>query len=165
MNNELFNILEQVTDPEIPALSIREMGILRGAESTGNKAVITITPTYSGCPAIGQIQNDIKKALAENGFNNVEIITRLSPAWTTDWMSEKAKNKLKESGIAPPGGNANKPMEFMGILNLASDKDMVHCPRCNSSHTVLKSSFGATACKALYVCNNCREPFEYFKPH
>lgn len=151
--------LDNVKDPEVPVLSVRDLGIIRGVEITENGvATITITPTYSGCPAMDVIGMNIRMALAGRGFKEVKIEMQLSPAWTTDWMSEEGKRKLKEYGIAPPGRMA-------GTLGLFEEEKSVACPRCDSEDTRLVSNHGSTACKALYQCNTCQEPFEHFKCH
>ncbi len=151
---QVWNWLQQVTDPEIPVLTIHDLGILRNVEVNDNGQVeVFITPTYNGCPAMDMISMNIRLALAEHGVNNVKITSVLSPAWTTDWMSEEGKQKLKEYGIAAPD------QRFV----IAADG--VECPHCNSTNTRPISEFGSTACKALYQCNDCKEPFDYFKCH
>ena len=153
----LAEILSTVSDPEIPVLSIMDMGVVRTASMTDSAAHITITPTYSGCPAMDVIGDDIKKALREQGIEaTVELV--LSPAWTTDWMSESGKQKLLAYGIAPPQGKAR-------IDRLLFSETAVACPQCGSSKTEQISAFGSTACKSLYRCLDCREPFDYFKCH
>ena len=162
-----WKILETVVDPEIPALSIIDLGIVRKIEiydavtkpSLGGLRVF-ITPTYTGCPAMDVINMNIRMALLESGFSNIEIKTVLSPAWTTDWMSEKGKEKLKTYGIAPP-----KPVPVVCTPDAFQEEEAIQCPHCNSYHTKLISRFGVTACKALYKCEDCKEPFEYFKCH
>ncbi len=156
MNTEeqkIWSILEQVTDPEIPVLTIHDLGILRNVSWENNTAEITITPTYNGCPAMDMIAANIRLAMAEHGYRNVQIHSQLSPAWTTDWMTESGKEKLKTYGIAPPD------------RRFSMAKDGVVCPHCQSVNTRLLSEFGSTACKALYQCNDCKEPFDYFKCH
>lgn len=160
--------LEQVVDPEIPVLTIRDLGILRAAGMDGDTLVVTITPTYSGCPAMLDIRDSIHAALEEAGIRDFRVETRLSPAWTTDWMSEEGRKKLLEYGIAPPPGRgenaapAGSPEAGAGA---ASSPRPVPCPQCGSEDTRLISQFGSTACKALYQCNDCREPFDHFKCH
>jgi ring-1,2-phenylacetyl-CoA epoxidase subunit PaaD len=157
---EIKKILEQVPDPEIPVLSIAELGILRDValDEQGNP-IITITPTYSGCPAMNAIEVNIKAELQEHGIYDYKIMQVLSPAWTTDWISEAAKEKLRLYGIAPPVGNT-------GDKNALTDKPRkVPCPRCESLHTEMVSQFGSTSCKSLYKCLDCKEPFDYFKCH
>ena len=162
---KLFQILETVHDPEVPVLSVVDLGIVRDvqlkASPTGDlDGVVTITPTYTGCPAMDVIRINIRLALLENGYKNIEVKTILSPAWTTDWMSEKGKEKLKAYGIAPP-----KPVPVVCTLDAFQEEEAIQCPHCDSYHTRLVSRFGATACKALYQCEECKEPFEYFKCH
>jgi ring-1,2-phenylacetyl-CoA epoxidase subunit PaaD len=161
---KLWQILEDVKDPEVPVLSIVDLGIVRSIELISSNdersgATITITPTYSGCPAMDVIQMDIRLKLIEHGYKNVEIRQSLSPAWTTDWMTEEGKRKLKEFGIAPP----NSKQQFCSPEMF--QQEAVQCPRCNSFHTELISQFGSTACKAMYRCVDCREAFDYFKCH
>ncbi len=150
---KIWRILEQVTDPEVPVLTITDLGIVRDVIINGDEVEVIITPTYSGCPAMDMIAMNIKLALIENGYPNIKITSVLSPAWTTDWMSEDGKRKLKEYGIAAPD------KKFL----IATDG--IECPLCNSTNTKLISEFGSTACKALYQCNDCKEPFDYFKCH
>jgi len=154
---EVYDILESVKDPEIPVLSIADLGILRKIEiAEDGTFVITITPTYSGCPAMDTIEQDIKKTLSEKGIQ-AEIKTALSPAWTTDWLSEKGRKNLEAYGIAPPA-EATTDKSF-----LTGSHKVIRCPQCKSSNTEMVSHFGSTACKALYKCNDCLEPFDYFK--
>jgi ring-1,2-phenylacetyl-CoA epoxidase subunit PaaD len=159
---KVWQILESVCDPEIPVLSVIDLGIIREVKfynevqmPTSGGLEVFITPTYSGCPAMDAISVDIRLKLAEHGYKNVKITSLLSPAWTTDWMSEEGKQKLKAYGIAPPQGSGHSrwPEPFPP------------CPQCHSTNTKLLSQFGSTACKALYQCNDCREPFDYFKCH
>ena len=154
---EVLKILQSVTDPEIPVLTLEDMGIIREVRFTGENSVeITITPTYTGCPAMDLIAVNIKSALQEAGIEKVKVKTTLTPAWSTDWLSEEGKKKLREYGIAPPERAAGKS----ALLGLEGG---VTCPRCNSTNTRLVSEFGSTACKALYQCRDCLEPFDYFK--
>ena len=155
---DLLEILTGVCDPEIPVLNIVEMGIVRDVEFIGNSVRVDITPTYSGCPAMKVIQDDIVVALNSRGFKNVSVNTVYSPAWTTAWLSDSTKLKLKEYGIAPPKESSNNVI----VLLPTKDNSMI-CPFCDSSETQLRSEFGSTACKSLYYCNNCRQPFEHFK--
>ncbi len=163
----VWEILETVTDPEIPVLSIIDLGIVRKIEiynavqkpPSGGVGVF-ITPTYTGCPAMDVIRMNIRMALLENGFTNIDIKTILSPAWTTDWMTEEGKQKLKAYGIASP--NSKQQVCTPGLFQ---EEEAVQCPHCNSYHTQMISRFGSTACKALYKCNDCKEPFDYFKCH
>lgn len=155
----IYGYLEQVKDPEVPVLSILDLGIVRNvAVNDKNEATVTITPTYSGCPAMDVIGINIRLALSGRGFSKVNVDMQLSPAWTTDWMTETGKKRLKEYGVAPP-----QRMAANG-LNLF-DEDVIPCPRCDSQDTVLVSNFAATSCKSLYKCNTCHEPFEHFKCH
>ncbi|MET1034513.1 MAG: 1,2-phenylacetyl-CoA epoxidase subunit PaaD [Arthrobacter sp.] len=154
--SELLRIASSVTDPEIPVLTIEDLGILRGVEAEGDDGVVvTITPTYSGCPAMDAIREDLEKAFGEAGFGRVRVNLVLSPAWTTDWMSESGKAKLEEYGIAPPTGKGHRGPVTLGLT--------VKCPRCHSLNTRELSRFGSTSCKALYQCRDCLEPFDYFK--
>lgn len=154
----IWEFLSEIPDPEIPVISITELGVLRKVEIENSIVIVTITPTYSGCPAMKTFEDDIKSKLVENNISDFEIKTVHSPAWTTDWITEEAREKLRDFGIAPPiKGTADK-----GIL-FDSDKKSIQCPLCKSEDTSLKSQFGSTACKALYTCNDCLEPFDYFK--
>ena len=161
---KIWNILETVCDPEIPVLAITDLGIVRRVElyplptGEGWGGTVTITPTYSGCPAMDAISIDIKLKLIEHGYKNIKITSVLSPAWTTEWMTEEGKRKLKEYGIAPPLTRSDR-------LVLTGTVETIQCPQCSSSNTKLLSQFGSTACKALYKCNDCLEPFDYFKCH
>ena len=158
--SRLREILDQVTDPEIPALTIDEMGILRDVSFDGKTVEVTITPTYSGCPAIDQITDDINTTLADNGYPKASVKLVLSPAWTTDWMSEEAREKLRDYGIAPPcKTSALDQVTGEHALNFSAP-----CPQCKSLSTQQISEFGSTACKALWKCLDCQEPFDYFKP-
>ncbi|MCB0478729.1 MAG: phenylacetate-CoA oxygenase subunit PaaJ [Crocinitomicaceae bacterium] len=155
----VWEILAEIPDPEIPVLTILDLGIVRKVEFHDEKPIITITPTYSGCPAMQRFEKDIVEAMEQNGFEGTEVPMIYEPAWTTDWITEKGRRKLKEYGIAPPEETtANKKALFF-----ENDIVTVTCPRCNSKNTKLESQFGSTACKALYKCNDCLEPFEYFK--
>lgn len=158
---ELLEILNEVKDPEIPTISVVELGVVRDVEQNGTKAKVTITPTYSGCPAIDVMRDDIVAKLESHGFEDIEVIHQLSPAWTTDWMDENAKQKLAESKIVAPIGNAGAVNDLFKVI----DMPVLNCPYCNSKDTKLVNEFGTTACKALYQCNNCGQPFDYFKPH
>ncbi len=154
---DIFRILSAIPDPEIPVVSIEEMGMLRDVEITEEGYNILLTPTYTGCPAMGLIEAEIKAVLQQHHVAPAKVTTVLSPAWTTDWMSARAREKLRAYGIAPPLHSSCDTHPF--------GEGIVHCPRCGSDDTVVLSRFGATACKALYTCNSCREPFEYFKCH
>ena len=155
-----WDIAATVVDPEIPVLSIADLGILRKVDvGTDGSVTVTITPTYSGCPAMDAIRDDLYTAFAKEGYQDVHVDLVLSPAWTTDWMTEAGKQKLQEYGIAPPSGNSRAGGHSGPIrLSLA-----VKCPQCNSLNTKELTRFGSTSCKALYVCQDCKEPFDYFK--
>lgn len=148
-----------VLDPEVPVLTIDDLGVLRGVEVTDDgTAVVTITPTYSGCPAMDVIRGDVETAVRDAGFDQVEVRTVLSPAWTTDWMTEQGKRALREFGIAPPSRRTTGSGPV--LLQLS-----VRCPQCGSARTRETSRFGSTACKSMWVCDDCREPFDHFKAH
>ncbi len=156
---QLYEILGTVPDPEVPVISVVELGIIRDAHQREDGAVeVTITPTYSGCPAMFEIEKDVRTALESAGASVVEVRTVLSPAWTTDWIPEAAREKLRKYGIAPPGR-----AESGGLVTLSRARAPVACPWCGSRNTSLKSEFGSTACKAIHVCNDCRQPFDEFK--
>jgi ring-1,2-phenylacetyl-CoA epoxidase subunit PaaD len=181
-------LLESLTDPEIPVVTLRELGILRDvrhvvAQDGSEQLEIVITPTYSGCPAMGQIEDDVHNLLQAHGIKG-KVKTQLAPAWTTDWMTQQAKEKLRAYGIAPPhsgadhdcqtqgnpanGGSASSIIQFAArsASNPGRHEQMaVPCPQCNSHNTTETSHFGSTACKALYRCLDCMEPFDYFKPY
>ena len=155
---DILKILDAVKDPEIPVVSIAEIGILRGVEVDGDRVTVRITPTYSGCPALHAIHDEIENVLRDHGFNDVEIREDFSEAWTTDWFTDEAREKLRVYGIAPP--------ERSGVNEQESLKDpVIPCPFCGSEHTRLTSEFGSTSCKALYYCDDCEQPFEHFKCH
>ena len=155
---EIFSILSEIPDPEIPVITIVELGVVRDAvELPDNSIEITITPTYSGCPAMKQMEDDVVSKLKEHGFKEVKIRMVYSPAWTTDWLTTEAKLKLQQYGIAPPEESTNDKSFITG------KHKAVTCPRCKSKNSVLISQFGSTACKALYKCNDCLETFDYFK--
>ncbi len=154
--SNIWELLEDVYDPEVPVLTIVDLGIVRDVKVVKNHVTITITPTYTGCPAMGTIEKDIIEKLQEEAITSYEIHTSIAPAWTTDWMSERGKKKLKDYGIAPPQDEVDKSVLF-------ADPLVVPCPVCDSSDTKLVSQFGSTACKAHYQCKKCREPFDYFK--
>lgn len=156
--DEIWSFLNEIPDPEIPVISIVELGVVRGITLTENGVNIVITPTYSGCPATDRFIADIKEQLSNKGIPHIDIKLQYSPAWTTNWLTDEAKLKLKNYGIAPPiDGTEDK-----GVLFSAGPK-VVPCPKCGSKNTTLKSQFGSTACKAFYSCNDCLEPFDYFK--
>lgn len=153
--------LQSVADPEIPVLSIVDLGIVREVSWDHETCVVTITPTYSGCPAMFEITRAIEQCLLEHSVAQVRIVTRIAPAWTTDWMTETGRAALKGYGIAPP---VQAAIDISGITRRAA-MPPVPCPQCGSVSTRLISDFGSTACKALYRCSDCREPFDYFKTH
>ncbi|KAB2921310.1 MAG: phenylacetate-CoA oxygenase subunit PaaJ [Dechloromonas sp.] len=155
--------LEELTDPEIPVISLRELGILRDVRQGADGLEVVITPTYSGCPAMGQIEDDVKSTLANAGIA-ARVVTQLAPAWTTDWMSEEGKAKLHAYGIAPPH-QTPAGSNVVRFIARPARAETVPCPLCGSANTVESSHFGSTACKALYKCLDCQEPFDYFKPY
>ena len=158
-----WELLEAVPDPEIPVVSIRELGILREVnEREGGELEIVITPTYSGCPAMDQIAQ-VVRALLDTHSIRARIVTRLAPAWTTDWITEGAREKLRQYGIAPPNGSAAH--NVVQLTRRMPAPGAVPCPQCGSSNTTETSHFGSTACKALYKCLDCLEPFDHFKPY
>ena len=170
---QAWAVLEAVPDPEIPVVSIRELGILRDVRRAADGALeVVITPTYSGCPAMSQIAEDIGMALDAAGFAPHRVETVLAPAWTTDWITDDAREKLRAYGIAPPTGNCGsaEPDPSAGtkqkvIRFVPRSLPAPACRRCGSKHTERLAQFGSTACKALYRCVDCREPFDYFKPY
>jgi ring-1,2-phenylacetyl-CoA epoxidase subunit PaaD len=153
---QIWKWLEEVSDPEIPVLTIVDLGVVRNVEVQDNLVIVTITPTYSGCPAMQVIEEDIKTLLASKGIQKVEVKLVLAPAWSTDWISENGRVKLQEYGIAPPADEIDKSVLF-------ADPPKIECPLCHSKNTRMVSQFGSTACKAQYQCNDCLEPFDYFK--
>jgi len=156
-----WDVAATVVDPEIPVLTIEDLGVLRSVEEDGDRVTVELTPTYSGCPAIDAMRDDVRSALLDAGYASVDVRIVLSPAWTTDWMSEDGKSKLREYGIAAPNGSA--PAHAAGgrtALRMA-----VKCPHCNSLDTRELARFGSTSCKALYECRSCLEPFDFFKVH
>ncbi|MFA7273230.1 MAG: 1,2-phenylacetyl-CoA epoxidase subunit PaaD [Crocinitomicaceae bacterium] len=153
---QIWEWLESVYDPEVPVLTVVDLGVVRKIEVLEKNVKITITPTYSGCPAMQVIEEDIRRKLLLEGIANLEVVSVLSPAWTTDWLSEKGRQKLKEYGIAPPENEVDKSLLFSKPL-------VVPCPNCDSKNTKMISEFGSTACKAHYNCLDCKEPFDYFK--
>jgi ring-1,2-phenylacetyl-CoA epoxidase subunit PaaD len=156
----IWKLLEEVYDPEVPVLSVIDLGIVRDVKIIDDEVEIIITPTYSGCPAMDVITMNIKMMLLEHGYKKIKVSSVLSPAWTTDWMSKNGKEKLKAFGIAPP-----TIKQQVCRTELFHEGEAIQCPHCNSYNTKLVSQFGSTACKAIYVCENCREPFDYFKCH
>jgi len=159
--DQVYAWLQEVSDPEIPVLSVVDLGVVREVSWDGDACVVVITPTYSGCPAMREITQDIERTLADRGIARVRVETRLAPAWTTDWMTERGRAALKGYGIAAP---AERAIDISGISRRAAGP-VVECPHCGSRDTRLVSHFGSTSCKALYRCVACREPFDYFKTH
>ncbi|MBR9882481.1 MAG: phenylacetate-CoA oxygenase subunit PaaJ [Oceanospirillales bacterium] len=154
--DRIWALLDEVPDPEVPVVSVVDLGIVRDLSWEGEQLVVTLTPTYSGCPATEFIEDAIRDALHGAGIGNLRLQQRLAPAWTTDWITEAGREKLRQYGIAPPVGSASK-------RTLLGEEPDVACPQCGSHDTVQVSEFGSTACKALYRCNSCLEPFDYFK--
>jgi ring-1,2-phenylacetyl-CoA epoxidase subunit PaaD len=163
-----WTILESVCDPEIPVVNLREMGILRAVRQSASGLEVVITPTYSGCPAMSQMEDDVVNALAQAGMA-ARVLTQIAPAWSTDWMTEEAREKLRVYGIAPPhpsGCATGSTSVIQFAAKKTGDKALaVACPQCGSHNTTETSHFGSTACKALYRCLSCQEPFDYFKPY
>lgn len=161
-HHSVYGILGTVMDPEVPVISVVELGIIRDARvetrDGADTVFVTVTPTYSGCPAMHEIEADIRAALMAHGAREVIVNTVFAPAWTTDWIGPDAREKLRAYGIAPPGR-----AEPQGLITLTRARVTVVCPFCSSSDTRLQSEFGSTACKAIHVCNSCRQPFDEFK--
>jgi ring-1,2-phenylacetyl-CoA epoxidase subunit PaaD len=157
LGQRAWDVAAAVVDPEIPVLTIADLGVLRDVAVHDGRIEVAITPTYSGCPAMNMITLEIGLALEREGFRNAKVKTVLSPAWTTDWMSEDGRRKLAEYGIAPPQAAGSRRALF-GV-------EHVKCPQCGSDDTEVLSEFGSTSCKALWRCKSCREPFDYFKCH
>lgn len=155
---DITALLEQVKDPEIPVISIRELGVLRNVSVDEDRVEVTITPTYSGCPAMDFMRFEVERTLREAGVERFKVHQVLSPAWTTDWISEAGLKKLLDFGIAPPPRSAD-------IRSLKGEMPAIACPQCGSTDTEMVSHFGSTACKALYKCIACKEPFDHFKCH
>lgn len=153
-STEVWSWLGDIADPEIPVLSITDLGIVRDVQSSGDDLIVTITPTYSGCPAIDVIADEIRHSVQAHGIEHFHLVTKLSPPWTTDWMSDAAKQRLRDYGIAPPASS---------LVQIEAAKPA--CPRCGSVHIELVSRYGSTPCKALYKCSSCLEPFDAFKRH
>lgn len=154
-----YDVLRQVMDPEVPVLSVVDLGIVRDVQVSGAAVTVTVTPTYSGCPAMRVIEHDITEALEAHGAGPVEVKTSYSPPWTTDWIPADAREKLRAYGIAPPGATDHEALVTIGRKRAA-----VRCPYCGSAQTQLRSEFGSTACKAIHTCSACGQPFEEFKP-
>jgi ring-1,2-phenylacetyl-CoA epoxidase subunit PaaD len=154
----VFEVLGSVMDPEVPVISVVELGVVRDAVVDGDRVTVVMTPTYSGCPAMREMEADVIRALTDAGTREVVVEVRHAPAWTTDWMGPDAREKLRAYGIAPPG-----KAEQGGLITLTRRRVPVACPFCGSSDTELRSEFGSTACKAIHVCRSCRQPFDEFK--
>ena len=164
----VWRALGDVPDPEVPAISIVELGIVREVEVTADRVRVAVTPTYSGCPATEMIGTMIRERLREAGVVDVDLVSRLSPPWSTDWMAPEARRKLEAFGIAPPRGTARASAVAIDVTALRARRvarESIPCPHCGSLRTTLLSQFGSTACKSQYRCDECREPFDYFKPH
>lgn len=159
----VWRVLDTVLDPEVPAVSIRELGIVRDVSTDGDRIDVVLTPTYSGCPATEMIEASVRRALGDAGYARVAVSYRRAPAWTTDWITDEGRRKLLEYGIAPPSG-VERPIRLVSRLVSRRAMAPVACPRCGSANTECLSAFGSTACKSLHRCRDCREPFEYFKP-
>lgn len=158
LTDQCWEVLAQISDPEIPVLSVLDLGMIRGVEfSDDEHIVIRLTPTYSGCPATDVLKDDIRQAFEAKGLSPVKVVVDLSEVWTTDWMTDAGKIKLQQYGIAPPQGQSHNCGTHLELAN------GIECPQCHSQDTELISEFGSTACKALYRCQNCLEPFDYFK--
>lgn len=157
---QIWEFLKEVHDPEIPVLNVVEMGIAREVRRENGHLTVRITPTYSGCPAMVAIEQDIRAKLDEKGVDDFDVVKDFSETWTTDWMTGEARRKLKEYGIAPPGRTGEAEEDFLASLN---NSRVIPCPYCDSLETELQSEFGSTACKAQYYCHDCEEPFEHFK--
>ena len=164
VHHAVWQLLESVTDPEIPVLSLREIGVLRAVRSSSEGLQVFITPTYSGCPAMEQMQDDVRQCLEVAGFQ-AKVITCLSPAWSSDWMTSEAKAKLLAYGIAPPHSRPSHTENSRVQWMKPSSFLKVACPQCGSDNTTETSHFGSTACKAMFTCLACMEPFDYFKPY
>lgn len=160
---QVWEWLDAVPDPEIPVVSVVDLGIVRAVHIAGDECTVTVTPTYSGCPALDTILESIGERLRGKGIRDVRVEMQLSPAWTTDWISAKGRRSLELYGIAPPAGT--QTINVSRLRHWSGSEPQVPCPRCESADTRVASQFGSTACKALYVCNSCLEPFDYFKCH
>jgi ring-1,2-phenylacetyl-CoA epoxidase subunit PaaD len=166
----IWRALAAVPDPEIPVISVVDLGIIRGVEWRDDEWLISVTPTYSGCPATEVIADDIGRALVAAGVARFRVVTRLAPAWTTDWIQADARKRLADYGIAPPATRAAAAsqisrIDISALHRYRAEVTVVACPRCNSTHTREQSRHGSTPCKAQYRCDDCLEPFDYFKPH
>jgi len=160
----ILEILAEVKDPELPMIDVVELGIVRDVSFDDGRVTVDITPTYSGCPAMQVIEQEIVATLALHGFEGAKIRTVYSPAWTTDWMTEEARERLRSHGIAPPGPVENNSGGIAELVSLRRARPTIACPFCGSANTVEKSEFGSTACKSIHFCNSCHQPFDRFKP-
>ncbi len=158
----MLEILTEVKDPELPFIDIVELGIVRDVTFDEGDVVVSITPTYSGCPAMQVIEQDVVTTMRDHGFENVRVRTVFSPAWSTDWMREETKQKFRDNGIAPPQGSSASG-GIAELVSLRRARPTIECPYCGSSNTEEKSEFGSTACKSIHFCNGCHQPFDYFK--
>ncbi len=163
LRDEVLDHLREVMDPEMPMINVVELGVVREVAFEHGAVRVDITPTYSGCPAIQVIEREIVATLSSYGFDDVQVRTVYSPAWTTDWMSEATKQKFRDHGIAPPKGNSDSSGGIAELVSLRRARPTIECPFCSSANTVLKSEFGSTACKAIHFCNSCHQPFDHFK--
>ena len=165
--DEVWAWLDDVPDPEIPVISVIDLGIIRDVRWEGDELVVVMTPTYSGCPALHVIRESIGEAIAAKGVKRYRVDTQLTPAWTTDWLTERGREQLRGYGIAPPARSDRNEqvIDISAILARKSQTSGVTCPQCNAGDTRVVSQFGSTPCKALYRCNHCGEPFDYFKTH
>jgi ring-1,2-phenylacetyl-CoA epoxidase subunit PaaD len=168
--NAIWSALAAVPDPEIPVISVVDLGIVRNVEWCGDELVVSVTPTYSGCPATEVIASDIGRALIAVGVTRFRVETRLAPAWTTDWITPEARQRLADYGIAPPGPRVagsvqTSRIDTSALHRVQVARASVACPRCHSTRTREQSRYGSTPCKAQYRCEDCLEPFDYFKPH
>tara|TARA_R110002050_G_scaffold290260_2_gene443823 strand:- start:7444 stop:7947 length:504 start_codon:yes stop_codon:yes gene_type:complete len=156
-NDEVWKVLNEIPDPEIPVISIVDLGVVREVNVESLTVKVKITPTYTGCPATNIFEQDIRNELSKLGFQKIDITYQYDPAWTTDWLNDASREKLRKFGIAPPEGSSTDKRFLLG------EKPVVKCPQCKSTHTQMTSQFGSTACKSLYKCLDCLEPFDYFK--
>lgn len=161
MPGDAYRIAASVTDPELPMLTLGDLGVLRRVEEHGSAVTVVITPTYSGCPALAAMRDDVVRRLTEAGYADVRVEVELSPAWSSDWISERGRAALAAAGISPPGPAPKRPGPV--TLTLSPPRRSVRCPRCGSASAEAVSEFGSTSCKALYRCADCLEPFEHVK--
>ena len=161
MTGHAWEVASTVVDPELPMLTLADLGVLREVEVRGDAVVVAITPTYSGCPAMATMRDDLVRRLQEEGYDDVQVRVALDPAWTTDWITAEGRAALAEAGISPPGPAPRRDGPV--ALQLAPTRRAVRCPRCDSADVALTSEFGSTACKAMYQCRSCLEPFDHVK--